>query len=830
MLASAAAIARAGRSATVVIEGESGIGKTRLADEFVRTLTDFEVVRMSATDDAAAVFPALESILLQASTTPVAVVLDNAQWLDDVALECAVQALPALRSLPSLLVVCARPGSELVRHLQPMLSGANRGSVVRLTGLSVDQTIALAAEHGVAALERSRADVLTQLTDGNPQHLALTFDELGSRVHVALPTHLPVPAAYSAELAETLDTVPERGRTLLELLAIVGGPAPASSLVQIADHAGHKISADEALDSGLVVSLNSEGQRELAIASTRVREGILRGMTHTRRRHLHRATGDCLSGPQRLEHLLNATEHTDDALADELDAEAARVGAVGRYPQAARLYSQASGVTSGRDDRERRILLAGAFAFYADDAELGGTLSPSIARCSPSFERDMVLAAIGYLLGDFPESLALVRSAREEYPDHADGRDLFMASVVASLQLAVVELPEAIATCMTALEGRAPEPVLSPIEARLRLTFGWSLWIAGRVEQADVVLAPVLALPSTRPERADALTVIGQRQYYAGQEADALHTLDRAIDSARSSNALHILPLGLALRSHVEYSLGQWDAAMLDAQAVLAHTVSSRNGNHDGLAHSVIAMLATQAGELAEAERAARVSTRLGVERPLPQHKVAAAVASAVVERAGGHPHAVIHALAPLLEGALAIGTISTGYTGWRAMQAEALIALGSLDKAASVIRTIESEPGTKAFGYTGWLRGMLAEARGDREQALVEYTRAVSEGDESATPFSHALVQRARGTVLTALGRSTEAAAALREADRLFKRLGATAYLPIGDQGAAELETLAGWTTLTPRERDTTVLAASGMLNREIGRASCRERVSRYV
>ena len=236
MLASAAAIARAGRSATVVIEGESGIGKTRLADEFMRTLTDFEVVRMSATDDAAAVFPALESILLQASTTPVAVVLDNAQWLDDVALECAVQALPALRSLPSLLVVCARPGSELVRHLQPMLSGANRGSVVRLTGLSVDQTIALAAEHGVAALERSRADVLTQLTDGNPQHLALTFDELGSRVHVALPTHLPVPAAYSAELAETLDTVPERGRTLLELLAIVGGPAPASSLVEIADH------------------------------------------------------------------------------------------------------------------------------------------------------------------------------------------------------------------------------------------------------------------------------------------------------------------------------------------------------------------------------------------------------------------------------------------------------------------------------------------------------------------------------------------------------------------------------------------------------------------
>lgn len=788
----------------VTLEAEAGGGKSQLIDDLAATLPDF--TRTGRVPDTI--------------TAPTLVVIDDAQWLDEAEADAIGRTLENLRRAPLMVIVAGRTAeSSLITRLRPASSRKDRGLVITLGPLTTSQVVELAAENGVAALEPARAQLLAELTDGNPLHLTTVFSELGQRLHVSVPRNLPVPASYEPDLVERLGRLDPAGRTLIELLAVVGDTVPISTVAEIADRLQLPVSFDAVINSGFVRAHNTHGQRELELVSSRARQAVRQSLDPAVRRARHAATAESLPGTARLQHRLLATEHTDDDLAAELEREGQRLAEAGRYPEAARMYSSAGGVSSTAAERERRLLFSGSLAFYSDDAELASTIAPSIARCSPSREREMVLGGIGYLLGDFPESLALVRSAIASYPPEPIVG--FTAAVVASLELAVVDLQGAIRTTAIALSMTPPISVPSPSEARLRITSGFALWIGGLVDDSDTVLAPLIALPLNRPERADALTIYGQREFYGGDAAAALHTVNLAIEAARASNATHILPLGLALRAHIEFSLGQWDSAMVDAHAVLSHTSASRNGNHDVLAHSAIAMLSAYAGELEEAERAVRVARRLGVERPLPQHQAAAGIAAAVVERAGGHPHAVVHALTPLGEGTLGLGLTSTGFTGWRAMLAEALIAVGSYERALTVITTFEAERGIRYFGYPGWLRGLLAEARGNRAAAITAYQGAVAAGDETATPFSHALALRALGTALAAKGNgsSTDAAAALAAADRLFARLGATAYLPTAPAPVLSggLESLTGWGTLTPREHDTAVLASEGLLNREI-------------
>ena len=802
----AAARARAGIANIVTIEGEAGSGKSWLLRDIAAQLPDF-----STDPDASG---------------PILRIIDDAEELDATEFAAAWRELHGLRKGRVLVLVAARTGaSTLITKLKPTSSRGERGAVLELSGFTPQQTIELAAERGIAALEPTRAQILTELTDGNPLHLVKAFDDLGQRLHVAVPRTLPMPASFTAELDEVLERLAPAGRALVDLLAVIDEPVAISTIMLIAERANLEVSFDDALQSGLVRPFNDHGQRELTLHSARVRAGARNALPAPVRRALHAAVAESFIGWPRLEHLLHATEHTNDALAAELEAEGERIAAEGLYPEAARMYGRASGVTSNQADRERRLHIAGTLVFYSDDAEFASSLAPSIARCSPSLDRDIVLGGIGYLLGDFHESLSLVNRAFAEYPGERDGLDThghFTAAVVASLELAVVDLSACIERCATSLAAySAPEgEYLTPAEARLRITHGFALWIASLVDASDLVLAPVIALPLNRPERADALTIYGQREFYRGDAARALATVDRALESARASNARHIIPLCLALRGHINFSLGQWDSALADAQDVLAHTTTSRNGNHDVLAHGVIAMISASSGDFDYAERSVRIARRLGVERPLPQHTAAAAIAAAVVERQGGHPHAVVHALAPLSEGFLGVGLSSTGFTGWRAMQAEALIALGSYERARTIISLFETEQAIKYFGYPAWLRGLLAEAEGDPETAVAEYRTAVNTGDESSTPFSHALALRSLGTALAAGGDFLEGAIALRSADRHFTRLGATAFLPTADVTGTGLDSLEGWSTLTPREHDTSLLASEGMLNREIAAA----------
>lgn len=807
--ASAATQARSGTTTVVTVEGEPGAGTSWLVQQVARALHDFEVIRQP---------DAVHSALSGRVSAPTLMVIDNAHDLDPAAAESLAARIHACRNEPLLIVVAGRVReSSVIDLLKAASSRDERGRVIVMPPLTAQQCVELAAEHDIVGLDPARAELLAELTDGNPHHLVTVFDQLGQSLHAALPRQLPVPAHFDEHLARRLSGVPPAARAVLEIVAVAEQPLSMVALGEIARRTSVELSVDGAIACAMAVLRDDVGERELTIPSALVAAGIARSVNPARSRALHAAIAESLRGWDRLKHRLAATEYSDSALAAELEFEADVAARSGRYPAAARMFSRAAGVSGSERERERRLFRAAAFAFYADDAELAGSLAESVARCVPSLERSIALGGIGYLLGDFPETLALVEQAVLAANSLASReQSLFVSAVVASLKLAVVNLPGAIEIGRSALEECGPASELSPGEARVRLATGFAFWIAGKRDEGLAVLRPLLDLPATRPELADALAIVGQQQFYEGQDVASLSTFDRVVESARVSEAMHVLPLGLAMRAQVEYSLGQWDAAMLDAQAVLAHTSASRNGNHDGLAHAVIAMITAHSGQIEEARRVARVAQRLGIERPLPQHLVSGAVARAVVERAAGSPHAVIHALTPLGAGVLDVATRFTGYTGWRAMSAEALIALRQFGAAESAIDQLEAERASWAFGYPNWLRGLIAEQRGERRQAADHFRRAVDGGDQTVTPLAHAWALRSLADALAARGDVVDAAVASSEANGLLMSLG----LELPEPQDAELTSLIGWATLTPRERDTAMLVSEGMLNREIGTA----------
>jgi len=373
----AAQRARSGITSVVTIEGEPGIGSSWLVRQAALELGDFEIV-----DRVAA-----------ASSRPSLLVIDDAHELLADEAEALYREVSTARGRPLLVIVAGRSPSPLIEALKPASARTDRGAVIELRGLSVSQTIEMAAEHGIAALDATRADLLTQLTDGNPLHLEAAFRVLGQRLHVSVPSELPVPANFARELSDQLTTIDRPGNTLLELLSVVDAPIARTSLFEIGERLGEPVSADEPVSRGIVGASDELGQRELFIHSARVRSGIRRSMNPSRARQLHGAIAQSMVGPQRLEHRLAATEASDDELGAELEAEANACAGHGRYSDAARFFSKASGVSSERANRERRLLRAAAFAFYSDDAELASSLSPNVSRCSPSLLRDLTPAA-----------------------------------------------------------------------------------------------------------------------------------------------------------------------------------------------------------------------------------------------------------------------------------------------------------------------------------------------------------------------------------------------------------------------------------------------------
>lgn len=116
---------------------------------------------------------------------------------------------------------------------------------------------------------------------------------------------------------------------------------------------------------------------------------------------------------------------------------------------------------------------------------------------------------------------------------------------------------------------------------------------------------------------------------------------------------------------------------------------------------------------------------------------------------------------------------------GFLTFRAHALIDLGRLDEAESLLTQLARERGVEwheCWGSLAWLRARMAEARGQVDEALSHYKDACQ-----PTPYvlPLALTLADYGSFLSRLGRVKESRAYLQQALEKLQRCGAQAYVP---------------------------------------------------
>ena len=169
-------------------------------------------------------------------------------------------------------------------------------------------------------------------------------------------------------------------------------------------------------------------------------------------------------------------------------------------------------------------------------------------------------------------------------------------------------------------------------------------------------------------------------------------------------------------------------------------------------------------------------------------------------------------------------GSLEPALSTWHADHVEALLELGRVDEAASILDSWEADAARvgrdRVLAQAARCRGLVAAARGDVEDALTRLEQAVVRHENAGDPFGRARTLLALGTVRRRARQKRPAREAIEAALAGFVECGAAGW---ADKARGELGTIGGRTRqegLTPAERRVASLVAEGRTNREVAAA----------
>jgi len=414
--------ARTGAGRVVLLVGEPGIGKTRLAQELAGMAlgADLPVAwgRCVEAEGAPAYWPWLrvlgsldvdvEALLAGGAAAPeerfrlfdgsaqalraaaaersLVVIVEDLHWADEPSLLLLRHLAERLNELPLLLVVTMRDveHSASLRRLLPDLLRAPGAERVQLRGFDLDEVGEQLGVHAALAGE------VLEATAGNP----LFVREVARAIGEGTWSSDRPPRSVLEVVGARVDRLAPDAKALVQAAAIVGRYFP---LPLVAAVLGRPVETclplvDEAVAHGIVVPAGEPGVHRFVHALTR--DAVEGSMSAVERLDAHRAVADAIESlyaPDLTEHLSDLARHWLH-LAPYGQGATARGWAVRAAQESVRRLAFEEGV------RLYRAALA------ADPATLDDE------------ERGWVLVALGraaYLAGDLPASLEAASGAAE---------------------------------------------------------------------------------------------------------------------------------------------------------------------------------------------------------------------------------------------------------------------------------------------------------------------------------------------------------------------------------------------------------------------------------
>jgi DNA-binding CsgD family transcriptional regulator len=532
-IASVMAQARAGQSAVLALLGDAGIGKTALLDFAASAAQEMQVLRArglqseaeipfsgllellrpalsvlhriprphaEALEAAFALRPGaarerfaigaatLSLLAAQAEDGPVAILIDDAHWLDASSATALRFAIRRLIADPIAVLVAARTGEP------SLLDDAGLPSL-QLEGLDLVAATALLAELPAAVARR-----LHEATAGNP----LALRELaGAGPDLDLPARGPllVTARVARAYVGRIRALDHGARQVLLLAA-----TDDSGELAILERAASALPAD----IGDLAAAEAAGLVTLRPGSVAFHHPLARSAVYSDappqdRRDCHRALAGVLPDrdvDRRAWHLAAAAVGTDAPAAAALEQAARRSLDRSAYAAAAAGFQRAGDLSAAEEQRARLLAEAAEAAWLAGQADRATALLPRVRALSTDPSR---LLAADELAG---------RIATRRGPVMGGQALLAAAAERASPETAVALLAEAAHACLYAGDAQA------------------MLAAAQRAQQ----LLPADAMPATRFL---ALTAIGMARIFGGDGTTGAGAIREAIALAEHAGDLH---------------------------------------------------------------------------------------------------------------------------------------------------------------------------------------------------------------------------------------------------------------------------------------------------
>ncbi len=396
---------RGGRSAVLVVRGESGVGKTALLDYVVESAPDLRSVRAAGVEaerelafagvhqlcgpmldgleclpgpqrdalriafgldagpapDRFLVGLAVLSLLWEvAGDQPLVCVVDDVQWLDRASVQVLAFAARRLQAEAVLVIFAARePDADLDGLPELMVKGLRHADARELLGSVVRWPLDERVADRIVTETRGNPLALLELPRGcSPTELAGGF---------GWPEVPPWPGRIRENLLRRVESLPEPTRLLLAVAAAdpTGDP---ELMRRAAGRLGLGVEVAEQAEEAELLGTGGIGG-QVVFRHPRMRSAAYRAVSRSDRRKVHAALAevtDAQTDPDRRAwHLAQATSGPDEEVAAELEQSAGRAQARGGLAAAAAFLERSVVLTAEPGRRAERTLAAARASLQA---------------------------------------------------------------------------------------------------------------------------------------------------------------------------------------------------------------------------------------------------------------------------------------------------------------------------------------------------------------------------------------------------------------------------------------------------------------------------------